>query len=297
MTESDAAAAAEAEIRRLKVRLDRERRARREAEEIAEAGLRSLYDANQELDARILERTAELHEALAAAQEANDAKSAFLGQMSHQINTPLNGLLGMLELLSKELTDSQTETWHASAMRSARRLERLTTRLITYVGLETADLRHGDTYRQVREVLSGVHDRWHGPCLRAGQLLSVEVSAGTDASILAPPELDLLFDEVLSNAVEHAGPGAVRITTQVGVRGDTVIVNVADSGPGIDPLQLEQTHQLRASPNQTNQGDRHVDLGLALVDRIAVGLGGTWKATNDGVASVEVTLPIAESKS
>ena len=293
MDETAAGVDYEQTIRRLERRLDRERRARREAEEIAEAGLRSLYAANQELDRRILERTAELHEALADAESANDAKSAFLGQMSHQINTPLNGLLGMLELLAKELTDSQTEAWHASAMRSARRLERLTTRLIAYVELENADL-VGSERRQLRAVLSAVHDRWHGACLRAGQLLSVEVQPNTDVPVAAPVELDLLFDELLSNAVEHAGPGAVRVSSQLGQIPGTVIVLVSDSGPGVDPELIEESHLLAATPNQTSQGDRYVNLGFALVDRIVTGLGGSWRSNSDAGSAIEITLPIID---
>jgi len=291
MTQSSVAAENETKIRRLERRLDRERRARLEAEQIAEDGMRSLYEANQELDRRILDRTTELHEALRVAEEVNAAKSGFLGQMSHQINTPLNGLLGMLELLSAELPDDQTEAWHASAMRSARRLERLTTRLITYVELESTDLVCGAEERRVRFVLSGVHDRWHGPCLRAGQLLSIELASGTDGLIAAPPELDAMFGELLSNVVEHAGPGGVAIKTTNGTLPGTIVISVTDPGAGIDTAQLAHNHELDASPNQTKHGDRHIHLGLAIVDRIVGGLGGSWESRQDPVSAVLVTLP------
>jgi len=279
-----------ARVARLERRLDRERRARTDAEQIAEDGLRSLYDANQELDQRILERTAELHQALDIAKAASDAKSVFLGQMSHQINTPLNGLLGMLELLASELPDTQSKEWHASATRSARRLERMTTRLITYVQLENADLLQRGSARQLSDVLSGLHDRWHGLCLRAGQLLAVELSPGADCAVHSPRELDLLFDELLSNVVDHAGSGAVTIA---GRRTDGyAIVEIGDPGPGLDPEIVASAHNLNASRDQSNQADSQIHLGLALVDRIAAGLGASWEPAPDGRSAVVVTMPI-----
>lgn len=281
-----------AKIARLERRLDRENRARQEAERIAEAGLRSLYDANQELDQRILERTAELHQALQIAEAANNAKSAFLGQMSHQINTPLNGLLGMLELLANEIADAQAVEWHGSATRSARRLERLTTRLITYVELESADLVAKAQPTHLRAVLSAIHDRWHTQCLRAGQLMSVELEPGTDVEIFGADEVDLLFDELLSNVVEHAGAGAVTVVGRADTTSGRAIIDILDPGPGIEPALIERPHELNAVPDQTRQRDAKVNLGFALVDRIIRGFGGEWSALDDGRAGVTVSLPI-----
>lgn len=277
-------------IERLERRLDRERRARTDAEQIAEDGLRSLYEANQELDQRILERTAELNAALEQAKAANEAKSVFLGQMSHQINTPLNGLLGMLELLTSELADDQARQWHASATRSAKRLERLTTRLITYVELENADLAARGESRWLSDVLSALHDRWHGRCLRSGQLLAVELNPGADCTIHAPRELDLLFDELLSNAVDHAGPGAVTVVARH--VDQHAVVEIADPGPGLEPAIVAQAHSLNASPDQANRADAQVHLGLALVDRIAAGLGAKWEPAS-GRSAVVVTIPVS----
>lgn len=277
-------------IRRLERRLERERRARLEAEEIAEQGLRSLYDANVDLDRRIMHRTQELQFALEAAQAANDAKSAFLAQMSHQINTPLNGLLGLLELLATEMRDPQGQEWHAAAMRSARRLERITSRLLTYVALERIDLRAGSAIVAVGTVLGAAHDRWHAACLRAGQLLSVDLAAGSEASIHAPPELDLLLDELLSNVVEHAGDGSVTLSGRA-IDG-VVAIELTDPGPGMDPAVIERSRNFEADPNQDRQADAEIHLGLALVNRIVGGLAGTWEssATAEG-SSVTVALP------
>lgn len=285
-----------AKIKRLERRLDRERRARFEAEQIAERGMRSLYDANVDLDKRIMQRTRELQFALEAAEAANQAKSVFLAQMSHQINTPLNGLMGLLELLETEMRDPQSQEWHAASMRSARRLHRITTRLLTYVALEGADLRTGAPIETAGTVLSAAHDRWHASCLRAGQLLSVDLASGAEVRIFAPPELDLLLDELLSNVVEHANAGSATLSARV--IDDIVVIELADAGPGIDPNIVQRSNNFEADPDQQQKADAEIDLGLALVSRIIGALAGTWDATTTPTGgSVAIAVPVAEDSS
>lgn len=284
------------EIARLERRIEREKRARLQAEKIADAGLRSLYEANQALDTRILERTAELHHALKVAEAANNAKSSFLGQMSHQVNTPLNGLLGMLELLTNEVAHPQAIEWHASATRSAQRLERLTKRLITYVEIENVDLAAASEPRSLGEMLNEVHDRWNTPCLHAAQLLSVELRPGADVLLPGCEELDLLFDELLSNVVEHALPGAVTVIGRLNSAGSAALIEVRDPGPGINPGLIGELHNLSAAPNQTQLGDAKANLGLALIDRIVRGLGGYWELLDDARPGVVLRFPIVAER-
>lgn len=285
MNETDAGAADE-RVERLERRVDRERSAREEAERIAEEGMRALYEANVQLDRRIAERTAELDDALAAAKASSEALRAVLVGLSHSLATPLNGVRGMLELLEDSATEEPAKGWHASATRSALRLDRLVQRLVRHVEIENVDLRARLQPATVREVLFGLEDRWRMPLAGAGQLLVVDGGPAAGLAIGTSEELDLALDELLENVREHADPGQVRLTS---ARTDDrrVRLELTDPGPGFPSAGTDSPSERLA-----RSGDHGSQLGLVLVGRIAEGLGGRFVRDPERPSTVVLELPL-----
>jgi len=273
------------EIARLQRRVERERTARREAERIAEKGLRELYLANQELDRRVAERTAELDRALVRAEQAADARAEFLVSLSRQVRTPLNGVLGMLELLDGHVFSEQAKLWVGSASASASDLLRLVSRLLLFVELdESSDAGAGATC-EVAGLLGRIDERWSRPSVAAGKLLFVDDRTPPDTVIDgAAARLEQLLGEVIDNAVRHGEAGSIRVAVEA--RDDRVVIDVADDGPGLS--EPERLLDPAAEP------DRPVEqqgMGYPLIRKLALRLGAAISHEGDGPGTtVRVSL-------
>lgn len=272
---------------RLERRYERERRARLEAEAIAEAGLRELMDVNASLDGRIRERTAELEKAMVRANAANAAKDAFLAHMGHELRTPINGLAGMLELLEQEVDGQRANEMLTVARHSGDQLLRLVERLLVFTDLQAADLAAQAEEMAVQEIVEAAADRWRHRCAKAGQLLSVEPSTPPDATVWATEAVHGALDELLDNTVTHGPPGAVTITTRA--VDDQIRIEVADSGPGASDTAtaIFDTGEDPSTRTRTGAG-----IGLALAATVADSLGGSLASgeTEHG-AAVWLSLP------
>lgn len=268
-------------IERLERRLERERDARRQAEEISERGMRDLWLANRDLDARVEERTKNLADTLEQLRVASSARDRFLSTLSHEMRTPLNGILGMLEILGPHLVGEQGNRYRDVAVESAERLLQLVTRLLDLVALDSGSFTANHSIVGVPQLADGIRDRWQSEAMKRGHLLTVWTHGLPDCFI-DEPRVVQIANELIDNAITHATPGALRVELDVDdVRFE---LSVADSGPGIAPeLISELMHSdfsmVDDSSARTAQG---LGLGLGICRRIAEAIGGTLELTSDG---------------
>ncbi|MBT8241546.1 MAG: HAMP domain-containing histidine kinase [Acidimicrobiia bacterium] len=262
-------------IVRLERRLARERAARQQAEEIAEKGLRDLYRANMNLDQMVTERTHELHSARVELERSAKRREAFLASLSRQVRTPLNGVVGMLDLLEGHVQDDQGRSYLTSAKGSADDLLRLFSRLILFVDLDQG-ARVEPAEIELATVLSHITDEWTRDAMASGQLLFVENSAPIDVALFTIGEhLELLLGELIHNAVSHSGPGSLRLDARLD--DDHVVFEVSDPGG-------------TGHPNDTGNGE---GMGFALVERLAATIDASVDLPEafDGPAVVRVAVP------
>ncbi|MEM6422369.1 MAG: PAS-domain containing protein, partial [Pseudomonadota bacterium] len=105
------------------------------------SGRRALwvYGTHQEITAR-KEAEASLHAARRAAEQASEAKSAFLAQMSHEIRTPMNGVLAMVEVLADEIENPHHRDLLTTIRDSGEALMRILNDLLDYSKIEACRL-------------------------------------------------------------------------------------------------------------------------------------------------------------
>lgn len=277
----------EEQIRRLERRVERERRARLEAEQIAERGLRDLWLANQELESRVAERTAELERSLRAARVASEAKEAFLAELGHELTTPLHAVLGLLELIDADKLAGDDRARLEQAAISARQLADLLFGLIELAGAEGSVTDDEIDTATPRVWLDQLAETWTRRVASAGQLL-VPICSAPARPVAAPwARLRQVVDLLLDNAVVHAAPGTLRVELAIDGSG-ALRCAIVDSGPGLDENQLAA-----AAEPFVRFGERgRLGIGLALASRLAQAAGGTLELDSDGPSTcAAVTLP------
>ena len=289
-----AAADPEQRIARLERRLARERKARREAEEISELGMRKLWLANQELDARVAERTQTLAEALEQLELANSTRDRLLATLSHEIRTPLNGVMGMLELIEAHVSGDQGQQYVEAATESADRLHQLITRLLDLVELDSGKFQVSRSDVALRDLGEIIRERWQRRAMQSRHLLTVTV---TDATAHIDERRVLqIVDELVQNALVHATPGAVRVEfahsadldAEDGVESDGshFEVRVCDNGPGIDPEMVsELLDDFAMVDDSTARATQGLGLGLGISRRMADAMDGALLITPNGNGS------------
>lgn len=281
---------------RLERRLTRETTARHEAERIAEDGMRKLYSANVDLDRRISERTAELDDARHQAEAASRVKTDLLNCLSHEMRTPMNGILGSLELLEDSVADGEERELLQTASKSALRMNRLVIRLLKAIALESADFTGQLVPVPVDSLLASVRGYWASRGLRAGKLLIVKNELVEGAQIATYGDyLRDACDELIRNTIDHAHGGAVNIVADEleSENGVFVRLSVADTGPGIAAEELAMLRQpLFARDSDKWPQNGGLGLGLGLVDRLCEALGGSWNIeSSPSGTTVAILMP------
>jgi len=301
---SDEAPSDESErrIARLERRLARERGARAQAESIADRRMRELWLANRELDERVADRTRELEQAMATQERMNRAAAGFLTNLNHEMFTPLNGIVGTLELLKDNARSEKDRSYIKAGLQSTDRLQQLLQRMHDLTELRVGRMTLVPITLRGDEISGAIEQTWRTPCLRAQKLLTVSSSAiAGKALTLDVQRLHQIVDELIANAVLHADPGVVGVdlrlespTEAVEGRGLLVVV-VSDAGPGFEYVAaanlLDAVSRVDYSPGRATDG---AGIGLSLVTALLEALGGSLSLdTGPGQPTVAyASLPV-----
>jgi signal transduction histidine kinase/CheY-like chemotaxis protein len=304
-------------VEHLRQELDRERCARRETEAVLDAVLqatsedlhrknRDLMRLNDELEARVHARTAQLARAMSRAERADEAKSAFLALISHEIRTPMNGVLGMLEVLRAGRLDPDQARCLRTAHESALSLLRMIDDLLDLSKIEAGMLELESLDFDLHALLHDAIRLWSQEAQRRQLTLELEVAAAVPRFVTGDPtRLRQVLSNLLSNALKFTHRGAVHLTVAAGAApagGERspseawLSFTVRDTGMGIDPQALNQLFAPFAQADGSI-GRRFggTGLGLAICRQLVTLMGGEITVTSEpGAGSRFVfTLPLA----
>lgn len=281
--------------KRLERRVERERRARAEAEEIAERGMRELWLINRDLEKRVRERTVDLERSLLSARQAGAAKEAFLAELGHGLATPLHAVLGHLELIDRNVLVPADRDRLDAASQNAEQLASLLRGLVDLAGAEGASARDELETMDPGAWLDACVETWSRRSARRGQLLVPAHDTASRRVIATWHRLRQIVELLVDNAIVHGEPGPLRVELEIdgmaeGSPGSvaTISCRVVDSGPGMDEGQLATALE----PFVRFGGADGLGIGLARADRLARAAGGSVALTRDGPGTAAtVRLP------
>ncbi len=223
-------------------------------------------------------------------REFAEAEDRFLSFVSHDIRGSINGVLLMMEVIRRDLSDEERFAETVSDIGSIR--QSLLTSIRTMDRLVQAErLRIGRTVGQPREV--SLRDLVQVVVRRSPldlSNLSIDVA---DVTITADGELlGVALQALLENARKHA-PGPVELTLEANGREAQLRLSVRDHGPG---LSAERLDRLLAGANGTRYDARTgLNIGLMLAHRAMTAAGGRLTARSVPGEGSEFTLLIPRS--
>lgn len=209
------------------------------------------------------------------AEQASAAKSRFLAMVSHEVRTPLNGILGITQLLGKTRLTREQESYVEAVRHSGHALMALIEDLLDFSSMEAGRfyLRPGPT--DLHALVTGVVELSAARADEKGIEIAAHVAADVPASVVADEgRLRQVLFNLIGNGLKFTEVGGVLV--EVGCVGSELEFRVTDSGPGIAATDRERIfrefEQVDAGPMRRKGG---AGLGLAISARLATAMGGS----------------------
>ncbi|HEU4888171.1 MAG TPA: ATP-binding protein [Thermoanaerobaculia bacterium] len=235
-----------------------------------------------------------LEEAHARAEEASAAKSEFVANMSHEMRTPLQGVIGMLQLAIDDEPAEATIKRLETARSSAETLMAMIDDVLDFSRIEARRLDLEPVYFSLRKLMSETMKSVGGLAAAKRLTLSYYVRPECPESVWGDPvRLRQILVNLLGNAIKFTHEGEIAVSA---VRvGDKVRFDVRDTGVGIAPSVrrriFEPFTQADSSLSRRYGG---AGLGLSIVVRLLEAMGGTVEvSSHPGSGSVfSFTVPL-----
>ncbi|GAP15112.1 histidine kinase [Longilinea arvoryzae] len=242
-----------------------------------------LEEANNFLELRVQERTAELQNALTKLAELSQLKSNFVANISHELRTPLTHIRGYLELLSSGDLGTVNNEQYRSLMtmqRSTDRLEKLIEDLIMFSMAEHGTINLHVKTVNINQLCKDLVEAFQQLANEHHHTLTFE-SNHNSANLQADREkMQWVIQQLIENAIKFTPDGGT-IQVKTEKENEFIAVRVSDNGIGMPQERIDEIfepfHQLDGSSTRKYGG---TGLGLALVKKIIEAHGSMIRVTS-----------------
>jgi signal transduction histidine kinase len=263
---------------------------------------KQLQNQNQFLDQKVKERTAELEKtnsalliALDKAEENDRLKTAFLNNISHEIRTPFNGILGFLSILQHEdLSNSERDEYFNVINQSSARLMSTINDIVEISQIQTDQVRLASYKTNIRDLSDELFNRFNSHAINKGLKLTIHshlpksTNAFTDGK-----KLNNILSCLIDNAIKFTKVGSIDL--DIFKADDFLKFSIKDTGIGIPKNKHHEIYQrfMQVDGSNTRQFEGS-GLGLSIAKAHIEMLGGTiWLESEEGKGSTfYFTIPL-----
>ena len=224
-----------------------------------------------------------LEDAYQSAQAANEAKRTFLFDMSHDMRTPLNAVIGFAGLLDRDAAaPDRVRSYSRKIKASGQHLLALVNEVLDMSKIESGRTQLNLSDFSLSELLEGLTFVFQPQAQEKGQSLKINVFGVRQERLIGDKlRLNEILGNLLSNAIKYTHPGGEVNLTVHGLAQTTpgyvhLLFEVTDNGIGMSPEYLPHVFDpFTREKNSTISGIQGAGLGLTITKSIVDLMGGT----------------------
>lgn len=258
-------------------------------------GIDNEFGSLARLITRFFEQKQELKKAKTAAENADKAKSVFMGNLSHEIRTSMNTILGFSELLRYKVFDPKAQEFLSGVISSGKNLMKVINEILDYSKIDTGKITISNKPCLLSRISSEI-ENVYGPVLE-------KKNVAFRTNIDSIRKKNILFDEIhlrqvlfilTGNAVKYTESGHVEISFALSCGNESLAdlkITVADTGIGIPEDQQTDIFQAFRPRGNTHPAEFGAPgLGLATARKLVEMMNGTISLESHPMQGTVFTL-------
>jgi signal transduction histidine kinase/ligand-binding sensor domain-containing protein len=242
--------------------------------------IRQLRKDQRRLETLVEQRTREWEDAANTARNASESKSRFLAMVSHEVRTPMNGIIGLTDLLLDTSLDTQQREWLDLVQGSSLKLLHLLNDLLDWSKIESGKLTLERVPFELRGLIGECENLMKPQLDRKGLTMSLDIAPEVPRRLVGDPlRIRQILLNLLSNGIKftnHGGLGVVVRCEHLEQQTCNLHFEVNDTGVGLSDEAMDRLFrdytQADASISRTYGG---TGLGLSICKTLVEMMGGS----------------------
>lgn len=232
------------------------------------------------------------------AEEASKAKTKFLAMVSHEMRTPLNGIIGMSKLLENTKLDPEQKNYAAALTNSGENLLELINSMLDLTMIEAGRFETKTEAFQFSQFMNGtielLSSRAYAKNIDCGLYLDPKIPEMISADI---SRLRQIVFNLAGNAIKFTAAGGVMVRCYwldgMDSENNRLRIEVSDTGPGLKPMDQDRIFsEFERVDDEVTRKTDGAGLGLSISKALAKELGGELELSKTGPSGSTFTFEL-----